>query len=41
MPIEQALRYETDLRLLRQTTKDREEGVRAFVEKRSPKFTGD
>ena len=41
MPIEQALRYETDLTLLLQTTKDREEGVRAFVEKRSPKFTGD
>ena len=41
MPIEQALRYETDLTLLLQTTKDREEGVRALVEKRSPKFTGD
>ena len=41
MPIEQALRYETDLTLLLQTTKDREEGVRAFVEKRSPKITGD
>ena len=41
LPIEQALRYETDLTLLLQTTKDREEGVRAFVEKRSPKFTGD
>ena len=41
MPLEQALRYETDLTLLLQTTKDLEECVRAFVEKRSPKFTGD
>ena len=41
MPLEQALRYETDLTLLLQTTKDREEGVRAFVEKRNPEFTGD
>ena len=41
MPLEQALRYETDLTLLLQTTNDREEGVRAFVEKRNPEFTGD
>mgnify|MGYP001164907210 FL=1 len=41
IPLEQALRYETDLTLLLQTTKDRKEGVRAFVEKRSPNFTGD
>lgn len=40
MPLEQALRYETDLTLLLQTTTDREEGVRAFIEKRDPKFTG-
>ena len=40
MPLEQALRYETDLTLLLQTTNDREEGVRAFIEKRDPKFTG-
>ena len=41
MPLEQALRYETDLTLLLQTTNDRKEGVRAFVEKRTPEFTGD
>jgi enoyl-CoA hydratase/carnithine racemase len=41
MPLEQALRFETDLTLLLQTTEDRAEGVRAFIEKRAPKFTGD
>jgi enoyl-CoA hydratase/carnithine racemase len=40
MPLEQALRYETDLTIILQTTEDRAEGVRAFLEKRSPKFTG-
>ena len=40
MPLEQALRYETDLTLLLQTTTDREEGIRAFIEKRDPKFIG-
>ena len=40
MPLEQALRFETDLTLLLQTTKDRAEGVRAFLEKRRPNFTG-
>ncbi|MGE0599605.1 MAG: enoyl-CoA hydratase-related protein [Dehalococcoidia bacterium] len=40
-PIDQALRFETDLTLLLQTTKDRAEGVRAFLEKRTPKFTGE
>ena len=39
-PFEQALRFETDLTLLLQTTKDRAEGVRAFLEKRSPQFEG-
>jgi enoyl-CoA hydratase/carnithine racemase len=41
MPLEQALRFETDLTLLLQTTKDRAEGVRAFMEKRTPHFTGE
>jgi enoyl-CoA hydratase/carnithine racemase len=40
MPLEQALRYETDLTIILQTTEDREEGVNAFLEKRDPKFKG-
>ncbi len=40
-PLDQALRFETDLTLLLQTTKDRAEGVRAFLEKRQPNFTGE
>jgi hypothetical protein len=39
--LEQALRLETDLTLLLQSTKDRAEGVRAFLEKRPPQFTGE
>jgi enoyl-CoA hydratase/carnithine racemase len=41
MPLEQALRFETDLTLLLQSTKDRAEGVRAFLQKRPPAFTGE
>jgi enoyl-CoA hydratase/carnithine racemase len=40
MPLEQALRYETDLTMILQTTDDRAEGVRAFLEKRDPRFRG-
>lgn len=40
MPLEQALRYETDLTIILQTTEDRAEGVRAFLDKRKPDFKG-
>jgi enoyl-CoA hydratase len=40
MPLDQALRYETDLTVILQTTADRAEGVRAFLEKRGPRFEG-
>jgi enoyl-CoA hydratase len=40
MPLEQALRYETDLTVILQTTEDRAEGVRAFLEKRKARFEG-
>lgn len=39
-PLDQALRYETDLTVILQTTADRAEGVRAFLEKREPEFKG-
>lgn len=40
LPFAHALRFETDLTLILQTTNDRAEGVLAFLEKREPEFTG-
>ena len=40
MPLQQALRFETDLTVILQTTEDRAEGVEAFLDKRKPKFKG-
>jgi enoyl-CoA hydratase len=40
MPLDTALRFETDLTVILQTTEDRAEGVRAFLEKREPDFKG-
>lgn len=40
MPLEQALRFENDLTVILQTTEDRAEGVRAFLEKRKAEFKG-
>jgi len=40
MTLEQGLSLEADLYFLLQTTEDREEGIRAFLEKRPPQFKG-
>ncbi|MSQ42421.1 MAG: hypothetical protein EXR65_05235 [Dehalococcoidia bacterium] len=41
MTLEQALRYETDLTVLLQSTADRAEGVAAFAARRAPRFIGE
>jgi enoyl-CoA hydratase/carnithine racemase len=40
LPLVAGLRMEADLAALLQTTTDREEGVRSFVERRAPRFEG-
>jgi enoyl-CoA hydratase/carnithine racemase len=40
VPLEQGLLIEEDAYLLLQTTEDRKEGIRAFLQKRKPRFEG-
>ena len=41
MTLDQGILLETDLTMILQTTKDREEGIRSFLERREPEFTGE
>jgi enoyl-CoA hydratase/carnithine racemase len=40
LPLADGIRLEQDLYVLLQTTDDRREGIRAFLERRMPRFTG-
>lgn len=40
MTLEQGLKYEADLYFLLHTTSDRTEGIKSFLEKRTPKYKG-
>ncbi len=41
MTLDHGILLETDLTMVLQTTKDREEGIRSFLERRDPEFTGE
>ena len=41
MSLAQGLRLEADLNIILQSTKDRAEGIKSFIENRSPKFSGE
>ena len=41
MTLDQGILLETDLTMILQTTKDREEGIRSFLERREPEFGGE
>lgn len=41
MPVDQGIRLEADLAVLLHSTKDRAEGIKSFLEKRQPRFTGE
>ena len=41
MTLDQGLRFEQDLTVILQSTADRAEGIRSFLEKRKPEFHGE